>query len=66
VHGDPAQDVLGPGLGVLDLDVEVLVAGEDAGVEELVLEFVPGAGPVGRDQVGVGELGLRVLYRYRS
>ena len=65
VHGDPAT-ILGPGLGVLDLDVEVLVAGEHTGVQELVLELVPGTVPVGRDQVVVGNSACGYLYRYRS
>jgi hypothetical protein len=33
VHGDPDQDVVGRGLGILHLDVEVLVAVEDAGLQ---------------------------------
>jgi len=41
VHGDAAQDVLGRGLGVLHLDVEIPVLAEHARVHELVLEFVP-------------------------
>ncbi len=51
----------GPAFRVLHLDVEVVALVEDAGVHELVLQLVPGPGPVLRDQVVVGELGLRVL-----
>ena len=61
MHGDAAEDVFGPGLGVLHLDVEVAAVVEDTRIDQLVLEFVPGPGPVRRHQVVVGELGLRVL-----
>ena len=61
VHGDAAHDVLGRGLRVLHLDVEVPALVEDAGVDELVFELVPRPRPVHRHQVVVRELGLRVL-----
>ena len=61
VHGDAAQDVLGPGLGVLHLDVEIVAAIEHARIDELVLEFMAGPGPVQRYQLAVGELRARVL-----
>lgn len=61
VRGDLDQHVLGAVFGVFDEDVEVAVLVEDAGVEQLVLEFAAAAGPVGVDEVGVGELALRVL-----
>ena len=43
----------GVDLGVLDLDVEVAILGEDAGVDQLVLRLVPAARPVLRDQIRV-------------
>ncbi len=61
MHGDAAQDVFGTGLGVLHLDVEITVVGKDARIDQLILHFMRGPGPVGRHQVVVGELGLRVL-----
>ncbi|HEX5293926.1 MAG TPA: hypothetical protein VFX25_34050 [Streptosporangiaceae bacterium] len=61
MHGDAAEDVFGAGLGVLHLDVEVPAVIEDTRIDELVLEFMPGPGPVLRHQLVVGELGLRVL-----
>ena len=54
----------GAGLGVLDDHVEVAVVGEDAGVEQLVLELAPAARAVRRDQVVVRELALRVLVEH--
>ena len=60
-HRDLHQDVLGADLGVLDEDVEVPVALEDPGVEELVLHLLPAPPAVGLHQVVVGEGGLRVL-----
>ena len=59
--GDPHEEVVGAALGVLHEDVEVAVAFEDAGVEELVLHLLPRPLPVRPDQVVVGEGGLRVL-----
>ena len=61
VHGDAAQDVFRPVLGVLHLDVEITAVIEDAGIDELVFQLVPGPGPVHGGQAGVGEFGLRVL-----
>ena len=49
------------GLGVGDLDVEVAVVVEDAGVEQLVLHLVARATAVRRDEVGVRVRRLRVL-----
>ncbi len=61
VHRDATDDVLRAGLGVLDLHVEVVAVVEDARVDQLVLHLLPGAGPVGGDEVVVRELGVRVL-----
>ena len=61
VHGDAAEDVLRCRLRVLDLDVEVVVVVEDAGVEQLVLQLMPRPGSVRGDEVVVRELLLRVL-----
>ena len=44
-RGDPDQDVLGAGLGVLDEDVEVARPLEDAGVGEFELRFLATASP---------------------
>ncbi len=46
-------DVLGRALRVLDVDVDVAVVVEHAGVEQLVLEVVAAAVAVRRDEVGV-------------
>ncbi len=61
MHGDPAQDVFRPGFGVLHFDVEIAVLVEGTGVQQFVLELLPGTGPVHRHQVGVRKLLLRVL-----
>ncbi|OPY90220.1 MAG: hypothetical protein A4E73_02606 [Syntrophaceae bacterium PtaU1.Bin231] len=55
VRRDSDEDVFRGGLGVFHEDVEVAVAVEDAGVEELVLHLVPGTPLVGVHQVGVRE-----------
>ena len=41
VHGDAAQNVFRPVLGVLHLDIEITAVLEDARIEELVFHFVP-------------------------
>ncbi len=61
VHVDAAEQVVRPGLGVGDLDVEVAVLVEDAGVEQLVLHLEARARAVRVDEVGVRERRLRVL-----
>jgi len=61
VHGDLDQHVVGRRLGVLDEHVEVAVLGEDAGVQQLVLEIAATARPVGRHQVGVRVRRLWIL-----
>ena len=62
VDADPDQHVLRGGLGILDDDVEVAVAVEDAGVDELVLELVPRPLAIRRHEVvvGIGRLGVLV------
>ncbi len=60
-RADPDDDVAGCDLGVLDLDVEVLVAGEDARIEQFVLELVPGALAVGLHQIVVRIGTLRIF-----
>ena len=60
-RADADQDVIGPGLGVFDEDVEVPVVVENAGVEQLVLGFVLAAAAIGRDEVVVRIRRLRIL-----
>ena len=55
------QNVLGRLFGVLDEHIEVAVVVEDAGVEQLVFEFVATASSVGVHQISVGKSRLRVL-----
>jgi hypothetical protein len=66
VHSDPHQQVVGRRLPVLHRDVEVPVAGEDPGVDQLVLGILLAPPRVGGDQVHVRELGLRVLVEHRE
>ena len=56
-----AQDVFGPGLDVLHLDIEITAVVEDAGIDEFVFLLMPRPRPVHRHQFAVGELGVRVL-----
>ena len=58
---DDDADVLGARLRVRQLDVEVPVVVEDAGVDEFVLGLVDTAASVLRDEVGVRKGALRVL-----
>ena len=58
---DPAQDVLGGSLRVFDGHVEVAVALEDTGIEQLVFRVGSGAASVLGDEVGVRECALRIL-----
>ena len=60
-RGDADQDILGTGLRVLHVHIEVPVLGKGPGVDELVLGVAAPAAPVLRHQVGVGEGALRVL-----
>ncbi len=59
--GDVHQEVFRAAFGVLDEDVEIAVAVEDAGVQELILQLVPIAPPVRLHQVGVREGRLGIL-----
>ena len=61
VHRHSHEDVLGVGLRVLDLDVEVTVLVEDSGVDELILELSLRPRPIRRHEIVVGISGLRVL-----
>jgi hypothetical protein len=49
MHREAADDVFRTRFRVLDLDVEIVLPGEDAGVHQLVLEFVARAPAVDRD-----------------
>ena len=59
-HRDADRDVLRSALRVLDVDVDVAVLVEHAGVEQLVLEVVAAAVAVRLDEVGVGVARERV------
>ena len=61
VAADPDQEVVRCDLGVLDLDVEVAIVGENAGVDQLVLRLLPAASPVLRDEIGIGKRPLRIF-----
>ena len=58
--GDADAQVVGGGLGVVDGNLPVPVAVEDAGVEQLVFGIAGTPAPVLRGEADVGELGLRV------
>jgi hypothetical protein len=67
VHdSNPAQDVFRAGFGVLDEHVEVVLGAEGVAgrVEQLVLRLVRAAQAVLGYEVGVGELGLRILVEH--
>ena len=57
----PDQNVVGAGLGIFDLHVEISAIFENAGVEQLELGSVWTPPPVFVDQAGIGELGLRIF-----
>ncbi len=61
VDGQANEDIVGRGLGVLDLHIEVAVLVEQAGVDQLVLRRVHPPLAVLLHQRGVGEFALRVL-----
>ena len=61
VRSDPDRQVLRIGLGVLDEDVEVAIAIEYPGVEQLVLRTLSGAALVVLDELAIRKRGLRVL-----
>ena len=52
--------VVGSALGVLDVDVDVAIIVEDAGVEQLVLQLEPASSAVRGDEIGVRELVQRI------
>ena len=61
VHRNTAENVFRAALRVLHLDVKIAAVVEDPRIDELVLKFVPGPGAVHRHEIGIRELGLRVL-----
>ena len=61
MRGDPDRQVLRIGLGVLDEDVEVAIALEHPGIEQLVLRTLSGATLVVLDQLAVRKRRLRIL-----
>ena len=61
VDCDTDEHVFRAFLRIFDEHVEVAVVVEYAGVEQLVLEFLPRPSPVRFDQVPVGKLPLRIL-----
>ncbi len=58
---DPHQDVFRAVFGVLDEDIEISVAIENAGIEEFIFHVVLGTASVRLYQIGVGIRCLRVL-----
>src|SRR5213078_2404013 len=40
VNGEPQEDILGTRLGILDIDIEVAVVVEDAGIDDLEFELL--------------------------
>jgi hypothetical protein len=61
---DLHQDIVGRGLRVGDLDVEIPVAVEDAGVEQLEFRVGAAAAPVLFHQPRIGEGRLRILVEH--
>jgi hypothetical protein len=53
--GQPQQDVVGAGLGIFDIDVEIAVGVEDAGIDDLELGLLPVAPRVLLQQKVVGK-----------
>src|SRR5262249_32319033 len=64
VQRESQQDVLGVGLGILDLDVEVAIVVEDAGINQLELGLAPVAPGVLLDQLVVGKRPMRILVEH--
>ena len=58
--GDAHQNVLDVAFGVLDRDVEVLVVGEDARIDQFVLARVAAAARIFLAQVAIREGALRI------
>ena len=65
-RGDPAENVLGAGLGVFDENVEVAAVAEDIadGVEQLELTVRPGTLAILRNERFVRILDLRILVEH--
>ena len=65
-RGDLDEDVVRRGLGIFDLDVEVAVLREDAGVGDLVLGLVLArGGAFSRTSSLVGKRALRIFIERR-
>jgi hypothetical protein len=64
VDGNEHQDVVGAGLGVLDEDVEIAVAVEDAGVEDLEFRVLLAAAAVLLHQAGVRKFRLWIFIEH--
>ena len=54
------QNVVGSGLGISDLDVEVAIVVEHSGVDQFELGIARSAAAVLLDQLRIGKLGLRI------
>jgi hypothetical protein len=61
VDGDADEDVFRCGLRVLEEHVEVAVLVEDAGIDQLVLEFLAGTAPILLHQLAIWISRLRIL-----
>src|SRR5262249_12529876 len=61
VDTDLDEDVLGRFLRILDENIEVAILIEDAGVEQLIFEFIAIAAAAGIDEVAIGIGSLRIL-----
>ena len=58
--GDRDQDIVRPGFGILDQHVEAAALAQYAGIGQLELRFVPAAPGIFRNQLLVGEAGVRI------
>ncbi len=61
---DPHQQIFGIGFRVFDEDVEVAIAVEHAGVDQLELRIAAAAAPILLDERGVGEFRVRILVEH--
>ena len=64
MRGDQQQNVVRRGLGVFDLDVEIAIFVEDAGVDQLVFAILQTPRGVDRDKIGVGKRALRIFVEH--
>ena len=64
MDGQPQQDVVGVRLGIFDIDVEIAVGVEDAGIDDLELGLPPVAPRVLLHQKVVGKFGLRIFVEH--